>query len=101
MPLMPADTPPEPPAQMPASSWDIQAPYDPGAAGHINVHGDADPGGGDRTSGTVAGAVAESDARLAELESDTSGQGSVIGDLMSLPAVTGGAFYDPPRDYGG
>jgi hypothetical protein len=112
MPMWPADTPPATPPQLPASMWDIQAPYTPGEPGHIHVHGDPDPGGSDKTAGDVAGAVAAAQARQAELESDTFGQGSVIGDLMTLPpnpldpgagsGVTdpSGAFYDPPRDYG-
>lgn len=108
--ITPADSAPVAPPQMPASTWDIMAPYDPGEPGHVNVHGDADPGGSDKTSGTVAGAVAAADARQHELESDTFGQGSVLGDLMTLPPSPvdpaagpepAGAFYDPPRDYGG
>lgn len=104
--ITPADSAPATPAQMPASSFDIQAPYAPGEPGHINVHGDADAGGSDKITGDAAGAAAASDARWRELQSDTHGQGSVIGDLMDLPAATsdgstGGAFYDPPRDYGG
>jgi hypothetical protein len=112
MPVMPADSAPVAPGQMPASSWDIQAPYDPGEPGHVNVYGDADAGGGDKTSGTVAGAVAAAQARMGEMESDTFGQGSRIGDVMALPPVgldpgvgslgetdPAGAFYDPPRNY--
>lgn len=106
------DSAPVPPAQMAASTWDIMAPYDPGTPGHISVHGDMDPGGTDKTSGTVAGAVAASDARMNELQHDTYGQGSVIGDVMTLPpngldpaasspgtTDPAGAFYDPPRNY--
>lgn len=104
--ITPADSAPTAPAQMPASSWDIQAPYAAGEPGRIGVHGDADAGGGDKTTGDTAGAAAASDARWRELQSDTYGQGSVVGDLMDLPPVTsdgstGGGFYDPPRDYGG
>jgi hypothetical protein len=108
--ITPADTPPVAPPQMPASAWDIQAPYAPGEPGHIGVHGDADPGGSDKTAGTVAGAVAASDSRMAELQHDTYGQGSVIGDVMTMPPSPldpaagpepAGAYYDPPRDYGG
>jgi hypothetical protein len=95
--ITPADSAPQAPGQMPASSWDIQAPYSPGEPGHIGVHGDADPGGSDKTAGDVAGAVAAAQARQHELESDTFGMGSVIGDLMDLPSNPG-AFYDPPRD---
>lgn len=111
--ITPADSAPVPPGQMPASSWDIQAPYAPGEPGRIGVHGDADAGGGDKITGDVAGAAAASDARWRELQSDTYGQGSVIGDVMTLPpspldpgvgslGVTdpSGAYYDPPRNYG-
>lgn len=87
MPMWPPDTPPETPAQMPASAWDIQAPYMPGDATPVQVHGDADPGGRDKVSGTAAGSVAASDARLGELQSDTYGMGSTIGDLVMLPDV--------------
>lgn len=55
--------------------------------GHINVHGDEDPGGRDAVAGDVAGAVTAAMDRRAELASDTFGQGSVIGDLMDLPPV--------------
>jgi hypothetical protein len=99
--ITPHDSAPAAPPQMPASTWNIQAPYDPGIAGHVDVHGDMDPGGGDKTAGTVEGAVAAAQARQRELESDTFGQGSVIGDIMALPGDVLGAYYDPPRDYGG
>jgi len=59
--------------------------------GHIQVHGDPDPGGGDNMSATVDGAVAAAAARQAELASDTFGQGGVIGDLLALPAGPGEA----------
>jgi hypothetical protein len=39
--------------------------------GHIQVHGDADPGGSDNMAGTVDGAVAAAAARQAELAADT------------------------------
>jgi hypothetical protein len=112
--ITPADSAPAAPPQMPASAWDIQAPYSPGEAGHVNVHGDADAGGSDKTSGTVDGAVAAAQARQAELQSDTFGLGSSIGDLVPMPpngldpaasspgtTDPSGAFYDPPRNYGG
>src|SRR5258708_3270893 len=82
-------------------------PYDPGSPQAILVGGDADPGGRDIVSGTVAGSVSAAHAWLGELQGDTYGQGSRIGDLMGLPPRTaggesdGGGFYDPPRDYGG
>lgn len=55
--------------------------------GHVSVHGDPDPGGGDAVAGDVAGAVTAAMDRRGELESDTYGQGSTIGDLMTLPPV--------------
>lgn len=91
---------------------DIQAPYEPGSPDPILVGGDADAGGRDIVSGDVAASVAAAEARLREYESDTYGQGSTIGDLMTFPpgpldpgTVGGlkggtdpsGAFYDPPR----
>lgn len=110
--ITPADSAPQAPGQMAASAWDIQAPYDPGTPGRISVHGDPDPGGSDKTSGTVDGAVAAAMARQAELAADTHGQGSVIGDLMTMPpngldpaasspgtTDPSGSFYDPPRNY--
>jgi hypothetical protein len=85
-------------------------PYFAGQVSPIQAHGDADAGGRDDVSGTVAGAVANAEARFMEHESDTLQQGSVIGDLMALPpspldpgvgslGITdpSGAFYDPPR----
>ena len=111
--ITPADSPPEDPGQMPASSWNIQAPYAPGEPGVISVHADADPGGSSKITGDVASAVAASDARWRELQSDTYGQGSHIGDTMTLPpspldpgvgslgtTAPSGAYYDPPRNYG-
>jgi hypothetical protein len=87
--ITPADSAPVAPPQMPASTWDIQAPYYPGEPGHVDVHGDPDPGGSDRVAGTAGGAAAAAEARWRELESDTFGQGSVIGDLMDLTPVPG------------
>jgi hypothetical protein len=49
--------------------------------------GDADPGGRDTVSATVAGAVANAEARYGELAGDTYGLGSTIGDVMTLPEV--------------
>jgi hypothetical protein len=54
--------------------------------GHINVHGDPDAGGSDRMADSVDGAVAVAMARQDELQHDTYGAGSVIGDLLQLPA---------------
>jgi hypothetical protein len=88
------------------------APYSPGEVSPIFAGGDADAGGRDIVAGTVDGAVAAAEARFGELQGDTYGQGSVIGDVMTLPAspldpgvgslgVTQptGAYYDPPRSY--
>ena len=88
------------------------APYSPGVVSPIQVHGDADAGGRDTVSGTVAGAVSNAEARFHEHESDTYAQGSTIGDVMTWPpspldpgvGSTGttdpeGHFYDPPRSY--
>jgi hypothetical protein len=75
--------------------------------------GDADPGGRDIVSGAVAGAVAAAEARFGELQGDTYGLGSHIGDLMNFPpspldpgAGAGltdpeGHYYTPPRAYEG
>lgn len=68
---------------------DIQAPYEPGSASPILVGGDADAGGRDPVSGTADGAVAAQAARLGELEGDTHGQGSVIGDLLGAGPAGG------------
>ena len=88
------------------------APYHPGAISPIDAMGDADAGGRDDVAGDVAGAVANATARWHEFMADTYQQGSVIGDLMTLPpgpldpgvgslGVTdpSGAYYDPPRNY--
>lgn len=78
----------------------------------VYVGGDADAGGRDDVSGTVAGSVAAADARFTEIETDTHAQGSMIGDLMTFPpsqldpgagpglTLPAGAYYDPPRNYG-
>ncbi len=71
--------------QMPVSSFDIQAPYAAGSPDGIYAGGDADAGGRDIVAGDPAGAVASAEARLGELQGDTYGQGSHIGDLMTLP----------------
>jgi len=90
---------------MPASAFDIQAPYAPGVPQPIAFHGDADPGGRDDVAGSVQAAQAAAVARYSEHQTDTYGLGSQIGDSVTLPAEsstgsTGGAYYDPPRDYG-
>lgn len=112
--ITPSDSAPERPGQMPASSWNIQAPYAAGELSPIQVHGDADAGGRDDVAGTAAAAQAAAEARFHEHMSDTYGQGSTIGDLMTMPpngldpaasspgtTDPSGSFYDPPRNYGG
>lgn len=84
--ITPADSAPAAPGQMPASSWDIQAPYAPGSPDPVYVGGDADPGGRDDVAGSVANAMANAMARQAEHKTDTYGQGSQIGDALTLPA---------------
>src|SRR5215468_8130207 len=100
------DSAPTAPPQMPASLFDIQAPYEAGSPQPISTAGDADAGGRDIVAGSVAEAVANAKARYGELQGDTYGQGSAIGDLYDLPEASstgtvGGAFYDPPRNYQG
>lgn len=103
--ITPADTPPTRPDPMPASTWDIQAPYTPGAPQSILFPGAADAGGRDDVAGTVDGAQAAAEARYHEHMTDTYGQGSQIGDSIALPTATStgdptdSGFYDPPRNY--
>jgi hypothetical protein len=87
-------------------------PYEPGMISPVYAGGDADAGGRDIVSATVAGAVAAAEARFGELQGDTYGVGSHIGDLMPFgpspldpgagPGLTDpeGHYYDPPRTYG-
>lgn len=65
----------------------LVTPYYAGSASAIYAGGDADAGGRDDVAGTVAGSVAAAEARFAEHEHDTHAQGSIIGDLMTLPVV--------------
>ena len=101
--------------QMPAiGPGPDMTPYYGGPLAPVNAMGDADAGGRDDVAATVAGAVANAEARYAEHQADTYGQGSTIGDLMQMPANgldpaasspgttdPSGAYYDPPRNYGG
>lgn len=64
---------------------DIQAPYEPGSPDPIFVGGDADAGGRDIVAGSVDEAVANAKARFGELQADTFGQGSQMGDNITLP----------------
>jgi hypothetical protein len=89
------------------------APYSPGPLVPVNAAGDPDPGGRDVVASGVAAAVHAAEARIAEFQSDTYGQGSTYGDLMHFPpspldpgagvgnTSPAGGFYDPDRDYGG
>jgi hypothetical protein len=52
--------------------------------------GDNDPGGRDTVSSSVAGAVANAEARFRELAGDTYGLGSQIGDTLELPQPPSG-----------
>lgn len=82
----PADAP-----QGGVSQFSIQAPYDPGPVSPVVTGCDDDAGGRDPVSGTVDGAEAAASARLSELQSDTYGQGSTIGDVMDLAPVDSNA----------
>jgi hypothetical protein len=90
------------------------APYFPYAPSPVFTGADDDAGGRDDVAGDVAGSVANATARWRELQSDALPQGSVIGDLMTLPpspldpgvgslgiTLPTGDYYDPPRNYGG
>jgi len=85
--ITPADSAPTAPEHVPVSTFDIQAPYSPGSSSAIFVGGSADAGGRDDVAGTVAAAQAAAEARFHEHQTDTYGQGSQIGDLMTLPDV--------------
>lgn len=96
------------PLQKSGYAYDMNAglvnPVPLGAVSPIGVGGDADAGGRDDVSGTVAGAVASAEARYLEYEGDTHAQGAPVGDLLDMPAygtagTVAGSFYDPPRSY--
>jgi len=84
--ITPADNSPTTPEQMPASTWDIQAPYTPGMPQDIAFHAS---GGslGDDVAGSVAEAQAGAEARYAVHMQQTHGQGSTIGVGLTLPDV--------------
>jgi hypothetical protein len=69
----------------------LVTPFYGGDISPVQVRGDADAGGRDDVSGTVAGAVHAAEARFAEHESDTHAMGSTIGDLMDLAPVDSAA----------
>ena len=98
------DSAPQPPGQMPASTFDIQAPYSPGSPDPIASAGGE---GYDTVAGSVAESVTKATARYTYHPGD-------IGDVYTLPpspldpgvgslgeASPSGAYYDPPRNYGG
>ena len=96
--ITPADSAPTAPEQMPASSFDIQAPYVTGALAPIAG------ASRDDMASSVTGAQAAAEARYGAHESDTHGLGSQLGTPVTLPVDTttgsdGGAYYDPPRSY--
>jgi hypothetical protein len=88
-------------------------PYAAGSLSPVAFPGDADAGGRDVVSASVAGAVTAAEARFGEFQGDTYGQGSHIGDVVTLPpspldpgvgslgeTLPTGHYYDPPRSYG-
>jgi hypothetical protein len=89
----------------------LVADFYPGAISPVTVGGNADAGGRDDVADSVAGAVANAEARYLEHEGDTHGIGSTIGDVFALPAgpldpgaapgeaAPSGAYFDPPRSY--
>jgi hypothetical protein len=89
----------------------LVADFSPGAISPIQMPGPGDAGGRDDVSATVAGAVANAEARYLEHEGDTHGTGGAVGDILTLPpgpldpgaapgeAAPSGSFYDPPRSY--
>ena len=62
-------------------------PFVSGHAQQIYVGGDNDAGGRDTVTGTVAGAVANAEARWKEYESDIVAAGAMYGDQLQVPAV--------------
>ena len=100
--------------QMPAiGPGPDMTPYYGGPLDPVEAMGDADAGGRDNVAATFGAAVDTASARLDELQSDTFGVGSTIGDLVVFPpspldpgagvgnTAPTGAFYDPDREYGG
>jgi hypothetical protein len=65
---------------------------DPPVAGGQGIYtsADNDPGGRDDVATSVAGAIANAMARQHELQRDTYGQGSLIGDLMPMAQPVAG-----------
>ena len=79
------------------------AQFVPGTVSPVAMPGN--PGAaGDTVSGSVAGSVADATGRYLKHEAETHPAGSELGDALGVPVESagnfGGAFYDPPRDYG-
>jgi len=85
--ITPADSAPTPLEQGAVSAFDIQAPEAAGAPAGIFTGADPDAGGQDPVAGNVAAAQASAQARFLELQGDTYGQGSKVGDQITLPDV--------------
>jgi hypothetical protein len=62
----------------------------------VFVGGDANPAGRDDVAASAGQAVANAQARYREHEADTYGQGSTIGDTMTLPDVPAYTLPPPP-----
>lgn len=84
--ITPADSAPTAPEQMPASSFDIQAPYAPGEPQDIRFTGSG-TSAGDDVAGTVAAAQAAAESRYSAHMTQTYGQGSTLGIPLTLPDV--------------
>jgi hypothetical protein len=85
--ITPADTAPSEPEQGAVSTFNIQAPESAGAPAGIFTGADPDAGGQDPVAGGVAASQASAEARFRELQNDTYGQGSHVGDQITLPDV--------------
>jgi hypothetical protein len=92
-------TTPERPGTMPVSATVATHESVPGGQ-PIAFPGGPDAGGRDDVAASVAGAVAAAEARFGELQGDTYGQGSQIGDMLSLPDGPAGhsKHTGPPPD---
>jgi hypothetical protein len=84
--ITPADSAPSAPEQMPASTFDIQAPYVAGSPQDIAFAGTG-TSAGDDVAGTVAAAQAAAEARYSAHMQQTYGQGSSLGIPLTLPDV--------------
>jgi hypothetical protein len=82
--ITPADSAPSAPEQMPASSFDIQAPYVPG---EIDTAYDGAGPLGDDVAGSVAAAQSSAEARYGAHMQQTHGLGSTLGAVLNLPDV--------------